>query len=60
MALEMATECEKCGVALPADGDATICSYECTWCRSCAESFEHVCPTCGGALQTRPARVTST
>ena len=59
MALEMATECEKCGTALAQDSDATICSYECTWCRSCADGFEHVRPDCGGELQTRPTRIVS-
>ena len=57
MALEMRTECECCGAALAQDDDATICSYECTFCRSCAEMLGFVCPTCGGELVSRPKRV---
>jgi uncharacterized protein len=56
MALEMRTECERCGTALAPGGEAFICSYECTWCRNCAESFAHVCPNCGGELVSRPRR----
>jgi hypothetical protein len=56
MALEMRTECEGCGAVLAQDGDAVICSYECTFCRSCAEAMESVCPNCGGELVQRPKR----
>jgi hypothetical protein len=56
MALEMRTECERCGAALAPDGQAVICSHECTFCRSCAEAMEHVCPNCGGELVPRPKR----
>ena len=35
--LEMKSQCERCQAALPADlFGALICSYECTWCDSCA------------------------
>jgi uncharacterized protein len=57
MALEMRTECERCGVALASGDDATICSYECTFCRSCAEAMHSVCPNCSGELVARPRRV---
>ena len=56
MALEMKVACEKCGRDLAENGDAMICSYECTWCRSCGEQMDHTCPNCGGELQTRPRR----
>jgi hypothetical protein len=56
MALEMRTECERCGAALPADGEAEICSFECTFCTTCAESLAHVCPNCAGELVRRPRR----
>jgi hypothetical protein len=56
MALEMRTECERCGAALAPDGEAVICSHECTFCRSCAEAMEHVCPNCSGELVPRPRR----
>jgi hypothetical protein len=56
VALEMRTECERCGVVLALDSAATICSFECTFCVSCAESMGHVCPNCGGELVARPRR----
>ena len=59
MALEMRTECERCGAALAEDGDAVICSYECTFCRSGSEALSSVCPNCGGELVLRPRRVTA-
>jgi len=57
MALEMRDRCERCGGALAADGDAAICSYECTFCHGCAEELARVCPNCGGELVSRPRRV---
>jgi hypothetical protein len=56
MSLEMRTECERCGAALVADGDARICSFECTFCVACADAMEGVCPNCGGELVARPRR----
>ena len=56
MALEMRTVCEKCGASLSPDGAAFICSYECTFCPSCAQAMEQNCPNCGGELVTRPRR----
>ncbi len=57
MALEMRPVCERCRVALPADGDARICSYECTFCGSCADAMNQICPNCGGELAPRPKRI---
>ena len=57
MALELRTECERCGAALAPDGDARICSYECTFCVSCADELNGICPNCGGELVPRPRRV---
>jgi hypothetical protein len=54
MALEMKKECEKCGQALAADGEAFICIYECTFCHDCATAMESICPNCGGELVQRP------
>ena len=54
MALEMKKECEKCGRALPADDEAYICVYECTFCRDCASSMSAICPNCGGEFVGRP------
>jgi uncharacterized protein len=56
VALEMREACERCGALLPADADARICSYECTFCPSCAESMNSVCSNCGGELVPRPRR----
>jgi uncharacterized protein len=52
----MRTACERCGVALADGDDATICSYECTFCPRCAEQLGQVCPNCGGELVRRPRR----
>ena len=57
MALEMRPICERCQQALPMDGDAFICSYECTFCPTCTEEMKSICPNCGGELQERPKRI---
>src|SRR5678815_2463553 len=57
LSLAMKTECENCGRALPADSpNARICSFEETWCASCAHAFGNHCPGCNGVLEKRPAR----
>jgi two-component system, LytTR family, sensor kinase len=56
MHLEMKAQCEKCGGAVPADGEAYICSYECTFCPPCAANTQGTCPNCGGELIRRPRR----
>lgn len=56
MALEMRKNCEKCGSELTPDGEAYICSHECTFCRNCTDEMEAVCPNCGGELVIRPKR----
>jgi uncharacterized protein len=56
MTLEMRAACERCGTSLSHGAAATICSYECTFCPSCADEMEHVCPNCGGELVPRPRR----
>lgn len=60
MALEMRTRCEKCEAELAASGEAYICSYECTFCASCAGEMRAVCPNCGGELVRRPRRADKT
>jgi hypothetical protein len=52
----MRAECERCGVTLAPEGDAVICSFECTFCADCGAALERVCPTCGGELVLRPKR----
>ena len=56
MVLELKQACEKCGAALAPSGMAYICSYECTFCASCAEQMKFVCPNCEGELVRRPRR----
>jgi len=50
--------CECCDRNLPPESaDAMICSFECTWCRDCAQGrLGLVCPNCGGGLVARPVR----
>lgn len=56
--LEMRPNCECCDKDLPPDStDALICSFECTFCASCATTYLHEqCPNCGGELVQRPRR----
>jgi len=56
MPLEMRAVCERCAKALTPDGDAMICSYECTFCVACADALARRCPNCGGELVVRPRR----
>jgi len=52
----MRTSCERCRTDLADEGEAFICSYECTFCAECGHALEHVCPNCGGELVPRPKR----
>lgn len=56
--LELRPNCECCDRDLPPEAaDAMICSFECTFCRSCAEErLGGRCPNCGGELVARPRR----
>ena len=54
--LEMRESCERCDRALAADGEARICSFECTFCVDCSEEMKGSCPNCGGELVARPRR----
>ncbi|WP_460047776.1 DUF1272 domain-containing protein [Sessilibacter sp. MAH2] len=56
--LELRPNCEWCDKDLPPQSEeALICSFECTFCQSCAESeLDHRCPNCGGNLVQRPIR----
>jgi len=56
MALEMRSVCERCGAVLTPDGEAQICSFECTFCVPCTQELEGICPNCGGELVARPRR----
>ncbi|HEX5008142.1 MAG TPA: DUF1272 domain-containing protein [Hyphomonadaceae bacterium] len=56
--LEMRPNCECCDKDLdPSGTEAHICSFECTYCASCAEgTLKGKCPNCGGQLVARPPR----
>jgi hypothetical protein len=56
--LQLRPNCECCNRDLrPESTDALICSFECTFCRSCADGvLRGRCPNCGGELMTRPRR----
>jgi hypothetical protein len=54
----MRPNCECCDRDLsPFADDVFICSFECTWCSNCVQTFPGgACPNCGGALSLRPSR----
>ena len=56
--LQLRPSCECCDRALAPDSvDARICSFECTFCASCADTLlQGKCPNCGGELVARPRR----
>ncbi|WP_340075507.1 DUF1272 domain-containing protein [Leptobacterium sp. I13] len=56
--LEIRQNCENCGTSLPVTSTkAMICSYECTFCRTCVNTIlQNVCPNCGGGFEKRPIR----
>ncbi len=56
--LELRPNCENCDADLPpASLDARICTYECTFCATCADGvLGGVCPNCTGELVRRPVR----
>lgn len=56
--LQLRPNCECCNKDLPPETvDARICSFECTFCVSCAETtLRGRCPNCGGELVARPRR----
>jgi hypothetical protein len=61
MALEMRERCQRCAWPLEAEDDAAyICSYESTFCATCANALNGVCPDCNGELVRRPRRLRKT
>ena len=56
--LELRPICENCGKPLPnTSEEAMICTFECTFCRTCVNSvLQNVCPNCGGGFEKRPTR----
>ena len=55
--LDLKPSCECCDVDLPPESpDARICTYECTYCATCADEMASMCKNCGGNLVPRPIR----
>ena len=56
--LKLKPNCECCDRDLPPESaEAHICTFECTFCSTCADGvFDGVCPNCGGNLVARPVR----
>lgn len=56
--LELRPNCECCDKDLPPEStEAVICSFEYTFCRSCASGIlNNRCPNCGGNFVPRPIR----
>jgi hypothetical protein len=56
--LQLRPNCECCDKDLPPDSvEAVICTFECTFCSSCAQAILHgTCPNCGGNFSPRPIR----
>jgi hypothetical protein len=56
--LELRPNCECCNADLPPESnEAMICSFECTFCRNCADgALKGRCPNCGGNFVPRPIR----
>ena len=56
--LQLRPNCECCDKDLPPEStEARICSFECTFCVSCADNvLGGKCPNCGGELVARPRR----
>ena len=56
--LQLRPNCECCDADLPPQSTlARICTFECTFCASCADGrLAGTCPNCGGELLPRPRR----
>ena len=56
--LEIRPNCEACDKDLLTDStEAMICTYECTFCKTCVDDIlSNVCPNCGGGFCPRPIR----
>ncbi len=51
----MRSVCERCDAPLAADGDARICSYECTFCVACTEAMDARLPELRRRARPAPA-----
>ncbi|MEP1201573.1 MULTISPECIES: DUF1272 domain-containing protein [unclassified Tateyamaria] len=59
--LALRPNCECCDCDLPPESEnAVICSFECTFCATCAsDRLKGLCPNCGGGFAPRPIRPAS-
>ena len=59
--LQLRPNCECCNRDLPPEStEARICSFECTFCETCATGvLQDKCPNCGGEFVPRPRRPAS-
>ncbi len=58
--LDLKPGCECCDRDLPPDSpEARICTFECTYCATCADEMGGTCKNCGGNLERRPIRPVS-
>ncbi|MGI9624865.1 MAG: DUF1272 domain-containing protein [Acidimicrobiales bacterium] len=55
--MDLRPSCECCDRDLPPESpEATICTFECTYCATCAEEMAWICKNCGGNLVLHPIR----
>jgi hypothetical protein len=56
--MKLKPNCECCDRHLPPESlDARICTFECTFCVTCADQvLKGICPNCSGELVRRPVR----
>lgn len=56
--MKLKPNCECCDKDLPPDSrEAMICTFECTFCATCADTiFDGACPNCSGNFTPRPIR----
>jgi hypothetical protein len=47
--------CERCGQSLSLT-EGVACTFQCTFCDSCGQTLNRVCPNCEGMLVARPAQ----
>ena len=57
--LDLRPNCECCDTDLPDNANARICTFECTFCATCANGLDNTCPNCQGNLVERPHRPAS-
>ena len=57
--MKLKPNCECCDKDLPPEsGEAVICTFECTFCATCADTvFGGACPNCGGNFVSRPVHL---